>query len=150
MQPRLLNGILVVIFCLAIYSSISCLSISNANFRSQQAHSAIVMLPNSDTDPVEYNTYYPTLSFRYGTYIDTQSDSFTPGSYVCRFGRIFASSSAGEQISASYDPFTGVLTWDGALYQNLAQPQGVADLLLASVGLLIALLIREVFRRGWL
>jgi hypothetical protein len=150
MQSKLVYGIIIFIFCTVVYDSVSCLPIINTQFRTTNEVSEVAVLPNSDTDPVEYYTYYPTIRFRVVQYTKQESDVLFSGSYSCWFGLIFARSSTGQRAFAYYDLLTGDLRWgrEVDLYQNqnLARSQGLAILLL----LIFGLCIREVFRRGWL
>jgi len=56
------------------------------------------------------------ISFEAGEFRWTYSDIQETGSYTCADGQLIATRLDGSVIPASYDPVTGILTFDGARY----------------------------------
>ena len=114
------------------FGSLACFLLPVGNFHSMEVKSEVSVLPISDTDPVEYLNYRPTISFRDGVFNQQESDYFFAGSYTCRFGWVAAYDSSGALLSAGYTPLLGVLLWD-QLYLNMTQFPFLLILVLAGI-----------------
>jgi len=140
----MLKVIFVVIFAILIYVVISpvilCWALPIGHFHTPNAKTFVAQLP-IDSEPTVYGSYYPTVSFRSGQFMEGHSDFIITGSYDCKAGQIVARPSViGIPNSVGYIPIPGILVWNGEFYQNTVQ-------LLLLAGVSVVLVIREIFRR---
>lgn len=131
-----------ILIYIVVFGSIACLLLPIGNFHSLEVKSEVKVLPMSDTDPVEYLRYSPTISFRDGQLIQQESDFFYAGPSVCRFGGVAAYDASDTLRLAGYTPFFGVLFWDRQLYLNLTQFPFFLILLL------VGMRVYKRFRKG--
>lgn len=145
---RLLFYVIVLLSPLSLYLFTPCIALSGAQFRTQNEIEEVVVLPNSDSDPPQpgiTTSYHPTISFGYATYEWQYSDMLTLASYYCIGPDIIASHPSGFAIQGHYNPFTGVLIWDGKVYQKTSQGMFsfLTYLLCGIAALLIVVLVRR-------
>jgi hypothetical protein len=110
-----------LLFCLVFSGGAACLLLPIGNFRSPEEKTVATLLPMSDTEPGQYVSYHPTISFGNGQFQLQESDYFFTGPYMCRLGRIVATHSNNTATSVGYIPFLGVLLWDREWYFNMTQ-----------------------------
>ena len=134
----------VILIFTVFFVGITCPLLPIGNFRSPEEKTEPIVLPMSETEPGVYYTYHPTISFRDGQFYLQESDYFFVGPYECRFGRVTASHSNDTAVSVGYTPFLGALLWDREWYFNLTQFS------LFLILLFLGIMIRNLFREGWL
>ena len=123
MRKAIVISCVAIFLYLAFFADRTCLTMGLSQFQSFEEKTIVTRLPNSDTDPGEYYKYHATISFRFGQYVQQESDFFITGSYRCRSGKVTVHSPSGGTFSANYDPSTGILVWGGKHYRrSTSQP----------------------------
>ncbi len=99
-------GIFIAVLMVRVYPKNDCMRIEGATYRSPK-----------EVDNFFGGTMHPQISFSSGRFTSTFSDTVTVGTYECKSGKIFATITYNsEPVAVQFDPRTGNLLWDGAVY----------------------------------
>lgn len=115
------KAIVIILLAILIYLFFSdpiCSAVRRSKFQSIEEKSGTAKLPMSDTEPGVYYKYHTIITFGDGEYTQQEDDFFIIGSYSCKLGKIVARSPVSDSILGDYNPFSGILLWDGERYQQ--------------------------------
>lgn len=139
--PLTMLAIIIFVYIGVVYS-FPCLALNGIKFRSFEGVRVGVILPGDETPGFEGSIMYPTIFFKNGKFVWWVSDMGISGSYECHSGNITAITSYDNNPQiVQFDPFTGILLWNGEKYHSTSQI--IVVLLTLAIRIIITKLVRE-------